>query len=873
MSVSFHTGRGTSSIIDLMNAAQADVAIHDSHPVSSHTSSRDLQGHAASVTRVPFSTKPEQSDESDAQEPVKKKRVYKKRVYKKRKATHTVRKEEKQALEAQMKALEAKLETLKLQALMQQGDDDMALNKKMAHNLALRDVVQGQHLVLAHTQGMMLSCTLRHSYEVCPTEMFIHLTADRAERHKTLQALKEPKLECARRFILERSRGMHPTAEYFHEEKYETPDGDFCNVRFDRVPLRGVRGGVRAVLNALRNAAFNAEIIISEMFGYLTIREDDDLSEDDFSQLRLVTQTRSDILVENNLIHFTDFSPGDGGKSYAITAAEFVNEDERFPYRPHERVRRNATSAILVTSHFDTKTKYESDLDIDGGHTSSEEEGEPIIVITRWAFTRICRTELDVPVPVLREMRDLSGRDKYAYTCSSTLEDYATWSDICIVIPSSPLLIPASFLDLPFVTQDGISIPYISSTQLTPLVSGEGWSLFHETQHHQERCEALQVLALAAETGKADPNQGQNQEKERKQNTKKKRVYKKRKSTHTVRKEERWALEIEIDALQSKLEALKLQTMLQRGELNESLDKRQAENSILLDAIQDHHVAVAQAQAMLLGRTKCRSYDVGPTEMYIHLPADQSQRRGILNALQEPKLDYAKRFIQQRSYGLHPTTVYVHEERYETPQGDYCNVHFERTPLRGVRGGIGAVFAAFKHAAFNVEILFSENSDNVTIREDDGLADENFSQMRFVTETARGVLVESNIVHFSDFSHAEEGAGSKYALATADFVDNDELYPYHPNERVRRETTTIVLMTVHDDDPTYRNYTGPGDCEGHTPEEEGGDVVVITRWTFTRICRTDLNVPSELLRKLRALSGQTSQMIFDCICETVGIQR
>ncbi|KAE9302882.1 hypothetical protein PF008_g22378 [Phytophthora fragariae] len=392
-------------MLDLMNAVQCSMTIHDSRPTLSRTHSSDLETHAVSVAIAPSTAKPEQSEDSDASEPAKKKRVYKKR-----KATHTVRKEEKQALEVQIKALEAKLEVLKLQALVQKGDEDATLNKKMTHNAALRDAVQSQYLLLAHTKGMMLGCELRHSYEVRPTEMFIRLTADRGERHETLKALRQPKFHYARQFILERSRGMHPTTEYFHEERYETPEGDFCNVRFDRVPLRGVRGGIRTVLDALKNAAFNAEIIISETSGNLTIREDDDLTEEDFSQMRLVTQTSRGILVENNLVHFTDFSRAGGEESYAVTAADFVDQDERFPYRPHERIRRDATAAILVTSHVDAKSSKEADADGYGGHTSSEEEAEPVVVITRWAFTRICRTEMNVPIEVLREMRDLSGR-------------------------------------------------------------------------------------------------------------------------------------------------------------------------------------------------------------------------------------------------------------------------------------------------------------------------------------------------------------------------------------------------------------------------------------------------------------------------------
>ncbi|EEY70606.1 uncharacterized protein PITG_06064 [Phytophthora infestans T30-4] len=55
--------------------------------------------------------------------------------------------------------------------------------------------------------------------------------------------------------------------------------------------------------------------------------------------------------------------------SYAVTAADFVDEDELYPYRPQERIRSDTTSAVLVTSHADPV-----EADINGEHTLSKEE-------------------------------------------------------------------------------------------------------------------------------------------------------------------------------------------------------------------------------------------------------------------------------------------------------------------------------------------------------------------------------------------------------------------------------------------------------------------------------------------------------------------
>ncbi|KAF4139269.1 hypothetical protein GN958_ATG11485 [Phytophthora infestans] len=347
MNESVPTSRRCDGIADLVNVVESDMA-------------------ATSPTRVATMAlgSYDHSDASDsARGPMKKKRIYKKR-----KSTHALRKEEKRVLQAEVAALQVKLKNLELQTLVRLGGDDTVLNNKAAHNVVLRDLVQEQHLAVAHAQGKLMSCAQRYSYQTRPTKMFIHLLADREERLETLKAVRGPKLYYARRFIQHRSLGMHPTAEYFHEERYETPEGDYCNVRFDRVPLRGVKGGIRAVLDALKYAAFNAEIIISEASGNLTIREDDDVIEEECSQLRLVARTCRGFLVENNLVHFTDFAHTEEG-SYAVTAADFVDEDELYPYRPQERIRSDTTSAVLVTSHADPV-----EADINGEHTLSKEE-------------------------------------------------------------------------------------------------------------------------------------------------------------------------------------------------------------------------------------------------------------------------------------------------------------------------------------------------------------------------------------------------------------------------------------------------------------------------------------------------------------------
>ncbi|KAG1686049.1 hypothetical protein DVH05_007189 [Phytophthora capsici] len=281
----------------------------------------------------------------------------------------------------------------------------------MMHNSVLREAVQNQHLVAARAQAMLVGCAQRHSYDIRPTETYIHLTTDDAQRLKTLEELHGPKLQYGKQFILQRSAGLHPTADYLNEERYETPEGDFCNVRLERTSLPAIRGGVKAAFEALKHAIFNAEIVLSEASGNITVREDDNMDDvGKFSQMRLVTQTNFGVLVENNLVHFSDLVQAEGD-TYAIATLDFVDKDDRFPYRPRECIRRDASFVILLTAYPDTKASRFGDVDNYGGHTSSEEDNwESVVVMTRWTFSRICRSNLHVPTQTLRDMRDRAGQ-------------------------------------------------------------------------------------------------------------------------------------------------------------------------------------------------------------------------------------------------------------------------------------------------------------------------------------------------------------------------------------------------------------------------------------------------------------------------------
>ncbi|CAI5747495.1 unnamed protein product [Peronospora destructor] len=248
--------------------------------------------------------------------------------------------------------------------------------------------------------------------------------------------------------------------------------------------------------------------------------------------------------------------------------------------------------------------------------------------------------------------------------------------------------------------------------------------------------------------------------------------------------------------------------------------------------------------------------------MKIRLGMDRNDRRKTLSALREPKLEEARQFLMERTQGLSPIAPYFQEERYDTKDGDYCVTRFDVTPFRGAKS-VPDVFLALQQAIFNAEIIISETSGNITIREDDELGDNNLSHMRFLSESSLGVQLETNLVLFldrpqcqmKDVDYAENG---RYTIMALDFVDEDKKYPYKPNERIRRDFTTITMIS------SYQDHTAGIKGEGEL-------VVVITRWAATILRRPSNSISSRVWDDLRNFHHRWPDLMLNCVRQTLGL--
>ncbi|TYZ67725.1 hypothetical protein PybrP1_003474 [[Pythium] brassicae (nom. inval.)] len=314
----------------------------------------------------------------------------------KRKASYLARKEEKEALTKRADELAQQLTALRDEAAAHKSALAQRQTHKQLSNSLLAEAIEKHQLAIAGLRAMLSQHTVMRT--INPVETVIRLTTNRHARDAALLQLKRPKLEEAKRLLAARSEGIDVTKRYSDEERFETSSGDLCTLRFNNAPLRGAKS-VKAVFDAMLFYLNNIEITMSETLGYITIREDDDSSDAHVSQHRLVMTINPDIQVESNTVTFSEFVPGPDGSvdtGFGVVASMCVDADELYPYQPHARVRRDISAMMTVSSHLVPKGE--------GG------ESELLVVLKRWALSKLHKTDLPIAVDALEDVRDYYTR-------------------------------------------------------------------------------------------------------------------------------------------------------------------------------------------------------------------------------------------------------------------------------------------------------------------------------------------------------------------------------------------------------------------------------------------------------------------------------
>lgn len=229
-----------------------------------------------------------------------------------------------------------------------------------------------------------------------PFETFIRLGRDPVERRASMLAIKPHKIQGAVQFLRENRRFMDPTAEFCEYKRFRARNGDVCFIRFEIAPFPGIPS-VKRAFDTLQRFVHNMEISISEVLGDITVREnDDDNFDDSITQHRLVTSVSNVVFLDTNNVTFAEYIPSSApsplesdGSELGVIVAEYVDEDELYPYRPHERLRQDITILNMVASY-------------------PQRNGERVVVVTRWSMFRF-RHSPTIQMPPAVADRVLSG--------------------------------------------------------------------------------------------------------------------------------------------------------------------------------------------------------------------------------------------------------------------------------------------------------------------------------------------------------------------------------------------------------------------------------------------------------------------------------
>lgn len=225
--------------------------------------------------------------------------------------------------------------------------------------------------------------------------------------------MKALKLEDARKFMSRRLLHLNPLNAMSEERRFENDEGDYWAVRFTTSQFESARS-VKQVFDLVVYFLSNSEISISEKVGHLTVREDDDSGEPGIAQHRLVSTTGKGLHMEANIINFYEYREAGPSEqdSYALIVSEFVDEDERHPYRPNTRIRKDANVVMEVRAC----TRRPRQGAVVNNPSLQEEK---VVVLALWSHSRLRRPSFQVPKDAWNELRE--NMDRWSQNMHKTI--------------------------------------------------------------------------------------------------------------------------------------------------------------------------------------------------------------------------------------------------------------------------------------------------------------------------------------------------------------------------------------------------------------------------------------------------------------------
>ncbi|ETP49108.1 hypothetical protein F442_05281 [Phytophthora nicotianae P10297] len=287
------------------------------------------------------------------------------------------------------------------------------------------------------------------------------------------------------------------------------------------------------------------------------------------------------------------------------------------------------------------------------------------------------------------------------------------------------------------------------------------------------------------------------------------------KSAYFMRKQEKEDLKEEIRRLRSEL-----------AQLN-PLPQTTAENTFIQTIIRQQQLGVASIQSAMPHLLQTH-----PLYSRICLKKNWEDRSATLVALQDTKFKAAYEYVNVRSPKAQPQ---LSDERFETAKGDVCCDIFQTVHFPDVKS-LQQVYDALLFSVHNAEISISERLGHVTVRDDYEGIGGNIFNARIVSRNDDGVGTELNCVMMSQLFNGTEGVsrGEPCGLVVLDSVDEDQLYPYSPSERIRKDVSAAFVLAMHQPE---RQTPGSQPASG-----DNGLIITLRRAAFVKIYRPEFEI-------------------------------
>ncbi|KAF1324802.1 hypothetical protein FI667_g9592, partial [Globisporangium splendens] len=340
-----------------------------------------------------------------------------------------------------------------------------------------------------------------------------------------------------------------------------------------------------------------------------------------------------------------------------------------------------------------------------------------------------------------------------------------------------------------------------------------------------------------------------------------------RKRTYERRKDESESLAKEIKALEAKLDYLRHQAGIPDQQV---IAQQRMNNTLLREILRNQQYSAASFRSAVSADTS--ELTLRPVFARLHLGADLSQRREQLRELRPHQLANAKRFIEARTQFTDPTLPLSESSRFQNADGDTFAVKFDVIPLPRAKS-VQQVYEAILFYLLNSEVCMAEMFGDYVLRDiDDQTGDARFSQHRLVGSSQDGVHFETNSIVYSNFEVEGQLPEQKKligeGLITTDFVDQDDLYPYCPDERLRKDVTSVWMVKGFVPQCIDNASTSQQQLlqKVHSPRYGEMEVVVLTRWVQSKLHGSTLGIPDETLIQLTETTNRANDEVVKAVC-------